>query len=62
MRNYFSKTLVAFIIAALIYFSFNSMVFIKDRMAQTAIVTITVLLCVILYYYDNSNFNRFGNQ
>ena len=62
MRNYFSKTLLAFIIAALIYFSINSAVFIKDHLVQNALFTVTVLVCVIMYSYYNSNFNQFGNE
>ena len=62
MRNYFSKTLLAFIIAALVYFSINLAVFIKDQVVRTALFTFTVLLCMVMYSYYNSNFNQFGNE
>ena len=62
MRNYFRKTLLAFIIALLVYFSINSAVFIKDQVAQTALFTFTVLVCMVIYSYYNSNFNQFGNE
>jgi hypothetical protein len=62
MRNYFSKNLLAFIIAVLVYFSINSAVFIKDQMARTALFTFTVLVCMVMYSYYNSNFNRLGNE
>lgn len=62
MRNYFNKTLLAFIIAFLVYFSIDSVVIIKDKGVQTALITITVLFCLIVYSYYNSNFNQFGNE
>jgi hypothetical protein len=62
MRNYFSKMLLPFIIASLVYFSINSAVFIKDQFARTALFTFTVLVFMIMYFYYNSNFNQFGNE
>ncbi len=62
MRNYFSKTLLAFVIGLLVYFSIDSAVFIKDQMARTALFTFTVLVCTVMYSYYNSNFNQFGNE
>lgn len=62
MRNYFVKTLLAFIIAALVYFSINSAVFIHDQMARTALFTFTILICMVIFSYYNSNFNQFGNE
>jgi hypothetical protein len=62
MRNFFGKTLLAFVIAFLVYFSINSAVFIKDQMARTALFTFSVLVCIVMYSYYNSNFNQFGNE
>ena len=62
MRNYFSKTLLAFTIALLVYFSINSAVFIKDQMARTALFIFTILFCAVIYSYYDSNFNQFGNE
>lgn len=62
MRNYFSKTLLEFIIAILVYFAVNAIVFIRDHTVITALITFTVLFCVIIYSYINSNFNQFGNE
>jgi len=62
MRNYFSKTLLAFIIALLVYLSINSVVFIKDKESLAAFTTFTVIFCMILYAYYSSNFNQLGNE
>ena len=62
MSNYFSKTVLAFIIAILIYFAIDTAPFIKDKTALTAVMTFAGLLCMIMYSYYNSNFNRFGNE
>lgn len=62
MRNYFAKTLLALVIAALVCFTISSAVFLKDQMVTTALFTITILVCMVVYSYYNSNFNRFGNQ
>lgn len=62
MRNYFSKTVLAFVIALLVYFSIDSAVFIKDQMARAALFTFTVLICMVMYSYYDSNFNQFGNE
>ena len=62
MRNYFSKTLLAFIIALLVYFSIDSTVFIKDQMERSALFTFTALVCMVVYSYYNSKFNQFGNE
>jgi len=62
MRNYFIKTLLAFIIAILAYFLIDVSAFVRDQRALTALMTFTVLVCMIMYSYYNSNFNRFGNE
>lgn len=62
MKNYFSKTALAFLIAFFIYLSLNSGLLIKDQAARTAIFTFTVLFCTVIYAYYTSNFNRFGNE
>jgi hypothetical protein len=59
MKKYFSKTLLALIIPTLVYFPAKV---IKDQSALAALITITVLLCMIAYSYYNSNFNQFGNE
>ena len=62
MSNYFIKTVLAFIIAILIYFSINSTLLIRDERVLTAVITFAGLLCLIVYMYYNSNFNQFGNE
>ncbi len=62
MRNYFSKTLLAFVMALLVYFSINSAAFIKDREAYTALATFIAIFCTILYSYYSSNINQLGNE
>ncbi len=62
MRNYFSKTLVVFILAALAYMLVYSAVVIKDKTALTALLAPLGVCSIIVYSYFTSNFNQFGRE
>ncbi len=62
MRHYFSKTVLVFIMAILLYLLIDSGLFVTDKMALTAITTFVILLCMVIYSYYSSDFNEFRNE